>query len=95
MKKSTRWPIWKITAYTAACAVGCPLLFWLSRLVDQADKQSTSPGGGSPMLTISSFLMMIGIAIGMLGVLGVIWLFFRIREARTPVWKRKSKKKRF
>jgi hypothetical protein len=94
-KKTGRWPIWKIAAATAACAVASPVLFWLAVVTERTvEKQAAVPSDQTAVITPSSFITMLGAAAGMLGVLGVIWLVLRIREARTPVWKRPGRKKR-
>jgi hypothetical protein len=94
-KRSKRWPIWKIAAATAACGVACPVLLWLSTVVDEWLKQPSAPGGSrtSPM-SVSSVLMMLAVAAALLAVLSAIWLVARIRDARTPDWKRRKSKKR-
>jgi hypothetical protein len=38
---------------------------------------------------------MLAIGAGIAAVLGVIWLVIRIRDDRTPAWKKKIKKRRF
>ena len=94
-KRSGRWPIWKIAAATGGCAAATALLFWLSALTNQTGgEQAADPLTRSPALTFSVFLMMMGVAVAILGVLGVIWLAFRIQEARKPVWERRGRKKR-
>ena len=95
-KKRKRWPIWKIVAATLGCAVGSPVLFWLSRLAEKTlDEPSTDPAARGPALTMGSLIMMIAIAVGMLGVLGLIWLGYRIYDAQIPAWKKRAKKSRF
>ena len=95
-KKRKRWPIWKIVSATVACALVCPVLFWLSVLAEKTlDQQSDDPLFRGPTLTLSSLLMMIAIAVGMLAVLGLIWLVYRVHDARIPAWKKKAKKSRF
>jgi hypothetical protein len=94
-KHTTRWPIWKIAAATGGLAAVAALLFWLSAVTDQAGgEQATDPLTRAPVLSFSVFLMMMAIAVAILGVLGLVWLGFRIQEARTPVWERRGKKKR-
>ena len=93
MKKSTRWSIRKITVATAAAAVACPILAVVSRMLDLNDSGSTT-SAPKATLSLSTFLLMLSILAGMLAVLSAIWLIARIREARTPAWKRKTKKKR-
>ena len=94
-KPPERWPLWKIVAATLACAAVGVVLLWVSALVGGTEgEQSASPLPGRPTLTFSGFLMMVAMAAIVLGVLGVIWLGFRIREARLPAWKRRGKKRR-
>ena len=95
-KKRTRWPIWKIALATVGCAVVSPVLFWLAAFAEKTlGEQSTDPLAQSPVLTLSGLAMMLAIAVGMLGVLGLIWLGARIHDARIPAWKKKAKKSRF
>ena len=94
-KHTTRWPIWRIAATTGGCAAVATLLFWVSAVTDQAGgEQTTDPLTRTPALSFSVFLMMMAIAVAILGVLGLVWLAFRIQEARTPVWERRGKKRR-
>ena len=94
-KRTGRWPIWKIAAATGGCAAAAAVLFWLSAVTDQAGgEQATDPLTRTPALTFSVFLMMMAIAVAILAVLGMIWLGFRIQEARTPVWERRGRRKR-
>ena len=66
-KKRERWPIWKIAAATVGCAVVSPALFWLTALAEKTlGEQSTDPLASSPVLTLSSLIMMLAIAVGML-----------------------------
>ena len=46
------------------------------------------------LLTVPTFLQMMGAAAAMLTVLAVIWLVYRIRQSRIPVWERKKPRKR-
>ncbi len=75
---------------TAACAVATVALWWLSLVLEQVGPTpTTDPAGRSPALTPSSFLMMMGTGAGLGTVLTAIWLVVRIRQARTPAWKRR------
>ena len=95
-RRRTRWPIWKIALSTVACGLASGVLFWLSAFMDQAlDERSADPLTRSPVMTVSSFIMMLGMSMGILSVLGLVWLGARIRDARTPVWKKPGKKKRY
>ena len=95
-KRPKRWPMWKIAVAIAVCALVSPLLFWLAALTERdPGDQTTTPLTRAPALTLSSLLMMLGIAVGMLGVLGVIWLVLRFRDSRIPAWKKRIKKKRY
>ncbi|UCE62251.1 MAG: hypothetical protein JSU63_11165 [Phycisphaerales bacterium] len=95
-KKAKRWPIWKIAVSTSTCLVVSPLLFWLSGLAEEAiDQQTADPAQGNPVVTVSSLVTMLGMVAAMLGILGIIWLVVRIRDARTPAWKKRAKKERF
>ena len=46
-------------------------------------------------MSISSVLIMFAAAAALLAILGAIWLVARIRDARTPAWKKGGSKKRF
>ena len=95
-KKVKRWAIWKIAVSSAACLVASPLLFWIALLAEEGiDKDTADPTRGSPVINISSLLTMLGMVAAMLGILGIVWLVARIRDARTPAWKKKAKKERF
>ena len=95
-KRPKRWSMWKIAVAIALCAVVSPLLFWLSALTEtDLGHQTTTPFSRAPALTLASLLMMLGIAVGMLGVLGVIWLLLRFRDSRIPAWKKRIKKERY
>jgi protein-S-isoprenylcysteine O-methyltransferase Ste14 len=95
-KKAKRWPIWKIAVSATAFLAVSPLLFWLSGLVEEAiDKETADPARGTQIVTFSSLITMLGMVAAMLGILGVAWLVVRIRDARTPAWKKKAKKERF
>lgn len=95
-KRTKRWPIWKIATAAGACVLLSPVLFWFSAFLEKALKEEgTDPSGQTPMLTLSSLVMMFGMAVGLLGVLGLIWLVVRIQDARTPAWKKQAKKRRF
>jgi hypothetical protein len=94
-KQRQRWPIWKIAAATLGCGSLAAVLFWLSGLADRpAAGQAADPSTRTPVLTLPAFIMMLGMMSAILGVLGVVWLAFRVREALTPAWKRGGKKRR-
>ena len=94
-KPPERWPLWKIVAATLGCAAGGGVLLWLSALLGKAEgEQTASPLPRPPALTFSGFLMMVGVAGMVLGVLGLGWLGLRVREARMPAWKRRGEKRR-
>jgi hypothetical protein len=94
-KPPERWPLWKIVAATLGCAAGGAVLLWLSALLGKAEGEPTAdPLNRRSVLTLSGFVMMLGTAAMVLSVLGVVWLGYRIREARMPAWKRRGKKKR-
>jgi hypothetical protein len=94
-KPPDRWPIWKIAVTTAGCAAGAAALYGLSVLAESAvGEPPEGPYGRKPALTLPGFVMMLATGAGILSVLGIIWLVFRIREARMPAWKRPGRKKR-
>jgi len=94
-KKADRWPLWKIVATTLGCAAGGGVLLWLSALLGESEgEQTADPLSRPPALTFSGFLMMVGVAGMVLSALGLVWLGFRIWEARMPAWKRRGKKRR-
>ena len=92
-KRDERWPIWKIALAVAGCAAACALLLWLSAVAATPETE-TAKGQEARMLTVPTLLQMLGAAIGMLTILGVVWLVSRIRESRIPVWERKKPRKR-
>lgn len=92
-RRDQRWPIWKIALAVAGCASTCALLLWLSAVAAPPETE-TAKGTETPVLTVPTFLQMSGAAVGMLTILGVIWLVSRIRESRIPVWERKKPRKR-
>lgn len=95
-KRTKRWPIWKIATATAACGLAAPALFLLSRYVEKTiDEPAGGPTGQEPVLTVSSVVIILAMAALVLAVLGVVWLVARIRDARTPAWKKELKRRRF
>jgi hypothetical protein len=94
-KQTDRWPRWKIVIATVGCAAAGGALVWVAHLVRNVEGE---PGAGpfrrSPALTLSGVLMMLAIGAMILGLLGAVWLGYRIWEARTPAWKRRGKKGR-
>lgn len=94
-KPPERWPLWKIVVAALGCAAVGGVLLWLSTLVGKTEGDPTAgPMPRSPALTLSGFLMILGTAGMVLSFLSLIWLGYRIREARIPAWKRRGKKKR-
>jgi hypothetical protein len=94
-KHGQRWPIWKIAAATLGCGSLAAVLFWLSALADRpGGGQAADPSTRTPVLTLPAFIMMLAMMAAILSALGVVWLAFRIREARTPAWKRQGRKRR-
>lgn len=87
-KRPQRWPIWKISVATAGCAVASGVLFWLSTVVQHVGKAPTTAPAAGGATALPSFVLMMGVLAAILALLGVLWLVIRIREARTPVWKR-------
>lgn len=95
-RRSGRWPIWKIAVATVGCALLCPAFYWLSMLADTSVGQDdAAPSTPAPMYTLSSLIVTLSVGSAIFAVLGVIWLVARIRDARTPTWKKKLKKRRF
>ncbi|MBU0616776.1 MAG: hypothetical protein KKI02_03585 [Planctomycetes bacterium] len=94
-KPPDRWPLWKIVTATLGCAAGGAMLLWLSTLVGKAEGEPTAdPLNRRPVLTLSGFLTILGTAGMALSFLSLIWLGYRIRQARIPAWKKRGKKKR-
>ena len=94
-KRVKRWPIWKIALATVGCWVSAVLLFWLSLLADRiAPAGSADSDSRAAVFTLPAFVSMMGMAASLLGVLGLIWLILRIRDARIPAWKKPGRKKR-
>jgi hypothetical protein len=92
-KRDDRWQIWKIALTAAACAVVSVVMFWLSTVAEPAEVV-TDENEPVPLLTVPSFLQMLGAAVAILTILAVVWLVYRIRESRIPVWERKKPRKR-
>lgn len=93
-KRVQRWAIWKIAVTTASCAVATVVLWWLSLFLERiGPTPTTDPAGRSAALTPASFLMMMGTGAGLGTLLTAIWLVLRIRQARTPAWKRRRAKR--
>lgn len=94
-KPPERWALWKIVAVTLGCAAVAAVLLWLSAVLGEGEGGPTEGSWpGRPALTGSGFLMMLGAGALVLTTLGLIWLGFRINEARKPPWKRRGKKRR-
>ena len=94
-KPPERWPLWKIVAATLGCAAVGGVLLWLSALAGKVEgDQSADPLNRGPALTLSGFLTILGTAGMALSFLSLLWLGYRIREARIPAWKKRGKKKR-
>ena len=92
-KRDQRWPIWKIATTAAGLVAAAVLLFVLSTLAGEPevlDDDSAQP----PLLTVSTFLIMLGTGLSMLAALSIGWLIWRIRESRIPVWERKKPRRR-
>jgi hypothetical protein len=95
-KRTKRWPIWKIATATVACGLACPMLFLLSLYMEKTvDEPSRDPLGRTPVMTVSSVVTVLSMAALILAVLGLVWLIVRIRDARTPAWKKELKRRRF
>ena len=92
-KQDRRWQIWKIALAATACAVGSVALFWLSTIAKPAEVV-TDENEPVALLTVPSFLQMLGAAVAILAALALVWLIYRIRESRIPVWERKKPRKR-
>ena len=88
-KPPQRWPLWKIAAGTAGCAVASGALIWLSRYME---RPGTGDAARTGTMTPAAFLLMVGVMSGILTVLGAIWLVLRVREARKPAWERRPVK---
>jgi len=88
-----RWPIWKIAAATLVCLIAAIVLFVLSV---HAAPQDTSPDAArqEPLITLPTFLLMLGMLGSMLTVLGAGWLAYRIKDARTPAWEKRPRRTR-
>jgi hypothetical protein len=94
-KQKKRWPIWKIGLATGGCALGSLLVFTAAVIVDRAvSVGGDDPTARKPVMDLPGVLAALGMAFGMLAVLGIIWLVYRIRSDRIPVWEKKVKKKR-
>jgi len=94
-KREKRWPIWKIAAATAGAAALAIALFGLSVFLGKAaGPATTNPSGQNAASTLPDLIVLLSTMVGVLTVLGLIWLGFRIREARLPVWERGQRRRR-
>lgn len=93
VKRDRGWSIWKIALAAAGCAAVSAALFWLSVI---AAPPTTEAGDEEDvaLLTVPTFLQMMGTALAMLAALAVGWLVYRVRQSRIPVWERKKPRKR-
>ncbi len=92
-KKSKRWPKWKIVVSFACCTATSILLYLAGFMVEgqeTADIDSTT----QPLLDFATLLLMFSTVAGLLAVLCLIWLIYRIRLSRIPPWERGKRGKR-
>ena len=62
-RRTKRWPIWKIAACAVGCGLLCPVLFWLSTLVEAGvGAETRDPLSPAPVLTLSSLIVMAAVA---------------------------------
>jgi hypothetical protein len=64
-------------------------MFVLSPMAETDDDAA-----GQAVITVPTFLIMLGVAFGMLSALSVLWLVLRVREARMPVWERNERRRK-
>jgi len=94
-KNSAKWPMWKIILALVACAVSSVGLFVASRVV-KPEVQGDIPVDPSAqsIVTASTLLLMLSTMAGVLTVLCVVWVVFRVRDARIPPWEKNKKRPR-
>jgi Na+/melibiose symporter-like transporter len=91
-KKGSRWPIWKIVVMAAGLALVAVVMFVLAAISGAAVEDDAE--AAQAVLTLPTFLIMLGVAFGMLSALSVLWLVLRVREARMPVWERNERRRK-
>ena len=93
--KSTKWSMWKIILALVACAVSSVGLFIASRVVEpQIQSDVPIDPSTQSIITASSLLLMFSTMAGILTVLCAIWIGFRVRDARIPLWEKNKKRTR-
>ena len=92
-KQDQRWPMWKIATAVVGLVAGAVLLFVLSTFVEEPEVPDNG-SAGPPLLTVPTFLIMLGVGLSMLAALSIGWLIWRIRESRIPIWERKKPRRR-
>ncbi|MCP4248006.1 MAG: hypothetical protein GY778_13240 [bacterium] len=88
-----RWPIWKIATAALVCLASAAGLLWLSFVASVPPPEESTPQS-QPMMTLSTLLVMLSVAMAMLGVLALGWLAHRIRDDRIPAWEKRDRPKR-
>ncbi len=90
-----RWSKRKIGLALAICVAAAVALFWLSQVVEPEQQQDSDLSGSQrALLTVPTFLMMMGTVASMLAALSVGWLVYRIKDDRTPAWEKKPRRRK-
>ncbi len=92
-KPDRRWPMWKLALAAAGLGAASATLIVLSFVLEEPTRSDGDAAPG-PLLSVPTFLLMMGVGIGMLAGLAVGWWIYRIHESRIPVWERKKPRKR-
>ena len=93
-KPPKHWPLWKIAVTSVSCVVAAGVLVGLSFYPHLLGVGETPDQGTDQLFALPGFFLMLGMAFLMLAVVCLVWLGLRIKEARTPPWERKPKRKR-
>lgn len=82
-------PIWKIVAAVVGCVVVAPALFIGATVIERRFTGTGDPATGvQPVFTLPGLMMLMGAAVGILGILSIVWLGYRIYDDRIPTWKK-------
>ena len=89
-KRIKRWPMWKLVVATIGSFVAGGLLFWLSVLAERAAGEPLASEPAASM-NLPMVIMALGLAMIIVGIIGLIRLGLRVNEARKPPWERGKK----
>ena len=92
-KPPPRWPTWKIAVSATAGLAAAAGLLWLSFVVAVPPPEADVPQS-QPLMTLSTLLLMLSVALLLLAALALGWLVYRIRDDRIPAWEKRDRGKR-